>query len=391
MPTKQFLPYAHQHISSDDLEAVSHALRQTLITRGPLVESFENAVAHYCGANYAVAFNSASTALLAAYFAADIGTADRIVTTPNSFISSVGSGVQRGATPVFLDIDRATGNFDLEQLPHNINAPSMRGKTAIVPVHFAGIPVDVQAIDDLITDPRTVIIEDAAHAIGSRYKDGSRVGCCAFSQMTVFSFHPAKTITTGEGGIVTTNDEALAHQLQIFRNNGIERDPRYLREDAGPWHYEVISLTSNYNLTEMQAALGLSQLKKIDLFIEKRRALLDQYKKQLSDFEHVRLLAPSPDLFVAPHLCVVQIDFKAYKTDRSSIMFGLRDLGIGTQLHYIPLYRHPIFADRFGDVSEYFPQMEAYYAQALTLPLFFDMNEEDVDAVIKGLKEVLVG
>lgn len=389
MTNTTFLPYAHQHISPEDIDAVSRALTQPLITRGPLVETFENRVAEYCGAKYAVAFNSASTALLAAYFAADIGSPDRIITTSNSFISSIGSGVQYSATPVFLDIDRATGNMDLAQLEHNINQPSVRGKTVIVPVHFTGIPVDMEALDNLIADPRTLVIEDAAHAIGSRYKDGQRVGCCAWSQMTVFSFHPAKTITTGEGGMVTTNDEELHHRLQIFRNNGIVRDPYFLRQNEGPWHYEVVALTSNYNFTEMQAALGLSQLNRIDEFIAKRQDLMRAYKHKLASFEHLSLLTASDDLFVAPHLCVALIDFAAYRTDRSAVMFGLRDRGIGTQLHYIPLYRHPVFADRMGDVSEYFPQMESYYSQALTLPLFYDMTEDDVETVVRGLKNAL--
>lgn len=389
MLNTKFLPYAQQHISPDDIEAVSHALAQTIITRGELVEKFETAIANYCGASFAVAFNSGSTALLAAYFAADTGPSDHIVTTSNSFISSVGSGVQFAASPVFLDIDRYTGNLDLEQLQHNINRPRLRGKTLVVPVHFSGIPVDMEAIDRLSNNTSTVVIEDAAHAFGSRYKDGQKVGSCAWSQMTVFSFHPAKTITTGEGGMVTTNDPELYHRLQLFRNNGIIRDPKYLREEAGPWHYEVLSLTSNYNFTEMQAALGLSQFSQIDKFIAKRQMLLRLYKEKLSSFEHVKLLSPAEELFVAPHLCVVQIDFAAYKTDRASVMFGLRDLGIGTQLHYIPLYRHPVFADRMGDVSEYFPNMEAYYSQALSLPLFYDLTEEDVETVIKCLKQVL--
>lgn len=388
MPNTTFLPYAQQHISSEDINAVTKALTQPIITRGQLVDAFENRIADYCGAKYGVAFNSGSTALLAAYFAADLGHADRIVTTSNSFIASIGSGVQFSATPVFLDIDRDTGNLDLNQLQHNINQPSLRSKTVIVPVHFAGIPVDMEAVDGIISDSRTIIIEDAAHAIGSRYKDGQRVGCCAWSHMTVFSFHPAKTITTGEGGMVTTNDPELYHRLQLFRNNGIVREPELLKRNPGPWHYEVVALTSNYNFTEFQAALGLSQLERIDDFVSKRQALMRLYKQKLAAFEHIRLMAPE-NLFIAPHLCVVQIDFEAYKTNRSDVMFGLKDRGIGTQLHYIPLYRHPVFADKMGDVSEYFPQMEAYYEQALSLPLYFDLSEEDVETVVKNLKEVL--
>jgi len=183
-----------------------------------------------------------------------------------------------------------------------------------MPVHFSGIPVDIQAIDHMITDPNTVIIEDAAHAIGSYYKDGTMVGCCGYSQMTMFSFHPAKTITTGEGGMVTTNDPELNRRLRLFRNNGIERDPAYMQNNAGPWFYEVQALTGNYNFTEMQAALGLRQLKQIDQFIKKRQKLLKLYAEKLKDIENVEMLAPKEPMEIAPHLCVVQIDYGAYKS-----------------------------------------------------------------------------
>jgi len=389
MNNKKILPYASQSISSEDIEAVSQALAQPMITRGPLVESFEKAIAEYCGATYGIAFNSGTTALMAAYFAAKMGSSDRILTTPNTFVSTVGSGMQYSATPVFLDIDRTTGNVDLEQLKININQPISRGKTAIVPVHFAGIPVDMQAIDQFIADPNTMIIEDAAHALGSKYKDGQRVGCCAWSHMTIFSFHPAKNITTGEGGMVMTNDESLAHQLRLFRNNCIERTPKFLLREPKPWYYEAVALSGNYNFTEMQAALGLSQLKRLDTFIAKRQELLNRYKEELASVEHVRMFSPDPDLFVVPNIGVVQIDFEAYKIRREHVMKKLKEQGIMTQVHYIPVYHHPLFVKKMGTLNDYFPEMESYYAQALTLPLFFDMEQEDVARVVNALKEIL--
>lgn len=385
MPDKKFLPYARQSISAEDMDEVRKALSQPIITRGQLVDAFENAVAAYCDAAYAVAFNSGTAALMAAYYAADIGTNDRILTTPNTFVSSVGAGMQRGANPVFVDIDRTTGNIDLKQLAFNINQPLSRGKTAIVPVHFSGIPVDVQAIDASLSNIDTVIIEDAAHAIGSHYKDGSKVGCCKWSQMTVFSFHPAKTITTGEGGMVTTNDPDLYRRLCLFRNNGLERDPLFLEGEAAPWYYEVVSLTGNYNFTEMQAALGLSQLKRLDAFVAQRQKLMRAYRQKLAGIEHVRLLSPAEEIQIAPHLCVVHIDFDALNTTRTAVMEALSARGIGSQLHYIPVYRHPFFVKRAGDISEYFPEMEFHYAQALSLPLYADLTENDVDEVVKAL------
>ena len=314
MINEKFIPYAQQHISPEDIAAVSEALQRPQITRGALVEEFEQAVANYCGAQFAVAFNSGTAALMAAYFAADTNQNDTLVSTPNTFVTSVSAGVQFCATPVFLDIDRGTGNISLEHLDININRQRARGKTIIMPVHFSGIPVDIQAIDHMITDPNTVIIEDAAHAIGSYYKDGTMVGCCGYSQMTMFSFHPAKTITTGEGGMVTTNDPELNRRLRLFRNNGIERDPAYMQNNAGPWFYEVQALTGNYNFTEMQAALGLRQLKQIDQFIKKRQKLLKLYAEKLKDIENVEMLAPKEPMEIAPHLCVVQIDYGAYKS-----------------------------------------------------------------------------
>lgn len=385
----KYLPYSQQHINQQDLEAVSWALTQPIITRGPLVEAFENAIAEYCGVDYAVAFSSGSAALMAAYYAANVKTADKILTTPNSFISTIGSGMQRGGTPVFVDIDRSTGNINIEQLAISMNDPSLRGKTVIVPVHFAGTPVDMATINTRITDPRTIVIEDAAHALGSRYNDGQRVGSCAWSDLTVLSFHPAKTITTGEGGMVTTNDPELYHRLRIFRNNGIEHELDFLQYDNAPWHYEVVSLSSNYNFTEMQAALGLSQLKRIDNFITRRQHLMELYREKLAPFTHLRMLSPTHNPNVCPNLCVVQIDFKAYRTSRTAVMEQLKDRDIGTQVHYIPLYRHPVFKERIGDLSEFFPQMENYYAEALSLPLYVDLSESDVDRVIAALYEVL--
>lgn len=388
---QKFLPYAQPFIFPEDIEEVSRSLTTPTITRGPQVDAFEQAVASYCGAKYGVAFTNATAGLMAAYHAADIGPADRVISTPNSFVASIGPGIQRGATPIFLDIDRNTGNLNLDQLALNINQPASRGKTAVVPVHFAGIPVDMQAINKMIHNPNTVIIEDAAHAIGSHYKDGSKVGCCSWSDMTVFSFHPAKTLTTGEGGMVMTNNDDFYHKLKRYRNNGIEREPLYLLGEPAPWYYEVMELTGNFNFTDIQAALGLSQLKHLNEFVAKRQTLMDLYREKFSSFEHIRLFAPPEGLHIAYHLCVLQIDFNAYNTSRTAVMNGLKERGIGTQVHYIPLYRHPFFTKYTGytDLTEFFPETEAYYSQALSIPLFFGMSDDDVDRVVTALKESL--
>ncbi|MBA3817018.1 MAG: DegT/DnrJ/EryC1/StrS family aminotransferase, partial [Parachlamydiaceae bacterium] len=213
---------------------------------------------------------------------------------------------------------------------------------------------------------------------------------CAWSAMTVFSFHPAKNLTTGEGGMVMTNSDDLYHQLKRFRNNGIERDPQYLQGEAAPWYYEVMDLTGNFNFTEMQAALGLSQLNRLDKFVVQRQALMKRYKDLFAGLEGVRLFTPHENLNVAYHLCVAQIDFEGYKTSRTEVMERLKERGIGTQMHYIPLYRHPFFTRNSGDISEYFPEMEGYYKEALSLPLFYDMTDADVDRVVNSVREILI-
>lgn len=386
---QEFIPYAKQSINEADQEEVRKALNSQFITRGPLVEEFERQMAQYCGAEYAVAFSSGTAALIAACHAAGVGPNDRFLTTPNTFVATAGAGVHFGATPIFIDIDRNTGNIDLDQLEHNLNIPSSRGRTIILPVHFAGIAVDMEALDRMINNPDTIIIEDAAHAIGSRYKNGLRVGCGAWSQMTMFSFHPAKTITTGEGGMILTNDADLRHRLCRFRNNGIERDPRYLHQAPAPWYYEVQEITNNYNFSEMQAALGISQLSRLDEFAEKRRQLVRHYRTNLQDCPHIRLLSTEFDEHTAFHLFVVQIDFKALGIPRELVMERLKTDRIGTQVHYIPLYRHPYFQKKAGDISQYFPQMEAYYEQALSLPLYASLTNHNVDYISDCLKKAL--
>lgn len=390
MPEDHFLPYAKQHISQEDIDSVQSALSRDIITRGPLVEAFEKEMANFCGATYAVAFNNASSALAAAYQAANVGHNDRVITTPNSFVASMSPALDHSATPIFVDIDRSTGNLNLEHAILNANQSQSQGKTIVVPVHFSGIPVDIQALDADITNYQTIIIEDAAHALGSCYKEGTKIGACAWSHMTVFSFHPAKNITTGEGGMVTTNDPELFHQLKCARGNGIERDPLYLSSHPYPGFYEVNFSSGNYNFTEMQAALGISQLKQLPVFIEKRQQLMKLYHSQLSSFEHLQLLSPVSNEKIAYHLCVVQIDFAAYKTTRKAVMEELHSMGIGTQVHYIPLYRHPFFTRIAGDISDYFPEMETYYSQALSLPLFYDLYEDDVERVVSSLKKALI-
>lgn len=384
------IPYAKQSIDDNDRQNVVEALNQDFITRGPKVEAFEKAIASYCGAQYAVAFNSGTTALFACCYAAQVNQFDRLIVSPNTFVASVGCAA--GATPVFVDIERTTGNFNLEQVNFTLQKPFSRGRPVIMAVHFAGRPVDMQKLDLSICHPDAIVIEDAAHAIGSEYPSGEKVGSCAFSHMTMFSFHPAKTITTGEGGMVTTNDPELYHRLLAYRNNGIEREQRYLvnpHAKEAVEYYEVQDITGNFHMTDMQAALGLSQLARIDKFIDKRRKVVRHYRHLLKDARHIMLFDESQDPKIAPHLFVVQIDYAKCKTTREKVMARLKEKGIGTQVHYIPVYRHPYYMKRCGDIREYFPETEKYYEQALSLPLYYDLDLKDVERVCQELKNII--
>ena len=356
---------------------MAHALQGDRITRGVHVEGFEQEVAQYVGSRYAVAFASGSAALACAFQAARVGPSDRIISSPNTFIASVARGVELGAKLHLVDIDRF-GNMEISLLSDIVNVPYSRGNTIIVPVHFAGVAIDMKALDELIRIPEVIIIEDAAHAFDSSYPDGQRVGSCAYSDMTIFSFHPAKNITTAEGGMVTTNDSELAERLRVARDSGIQR--------AGSrWYYEVSQLSSNYHLSELHAALGRSQLKRIDQFRANKDRLIATYRNRLEKTPGMELSPQEADARTHYHLFQVHIDFEPLQLTRDLVMEALAANGIGTQYHYVPLYRHPcLHQSRQG-----FSAMEAHYARSLSLPFFASMTEKDVDRVCSALRRIL--
>jgi UDP-4-amino-4,6-dideoxy-N-acetyl-beta-L-altrosamine transaminase len=350
-------------VDDDDIAAVVAVLKGDWLTQGPHVEEFERALAATVDARFAVAFSSGTAALHGAAAAAGLRPGDVVVTSPLSFAASATCARYVGATPAFVDIDPATLNMDLGRVP--------AGCAAVVAVHYAGLPVDLSALEQR----PPVVIEDAAHALGATTPDGP-VGNCARSDMAVFSFHPVKTVTTGEGGAVTTNSPELADRLRRFRNHDIVPKP-----EGGGWYYEIPSLGFNYRITDLQCALGTAQLGKLTRFVERRRSLADRYRELLAELP-LELPPAAPARWShAYHLFPVQVDGRRAVYDR------LRAAGIGTQVHYVPIYRHPLYADLGLDPSS-FPNTEAAYARLLSLPLYPDLSHDEQDVVVDALREV---
>ncbi|MBV8461676.1 MAG: aminotransferase class I/II-fold pyridoxal phosphate-dependent enzyme [Acidimicrobiales bacterium] len=358
------IPYGHQSIDDDDIAAVVGVLKGDWLTQGPHVAEFEEALAARVGARYAVAFSSGTAALHGAAAAACLGPGDVVATSPLSFAASATCARYVGATPVFVDIDPATLNLDLTLVPVDC--------AALVAVHFAGLPVDLQTL----TRRPPVVIEDAAHALGAVTPDGP-VGNCARSDMCTFSFHPVKTVTTGEGGAVTTNSEDLAERLRRFRNHDIAPKP-----DQGGWFYEICGMGFNYRMTDVQAALGTSQLGKLDRFLSRRTELAGRYRELLADLPVGLPPAAPAGWRHAYHLFPVQVP------DRRSVYDRMRAAGIGVQVHYVPIYRHPLYADLGVEPGDY-PFTEAAYAGLLSLPLFPDLTAGQQDTVVAALQRAL--
>ena len=389
-----FISYGRQHIDEDDVQAVVNCLRSSALTQGPLVSQFEQAAAAYVGARYAVAVSSGTAGLHLAALAAGVGPANALLTSPITFVATANAALYAGGTPIFADVDADTVNISLGAIEAKLAAhPEIR---VISPVHFSGLPCDMVAIKRIADGAGAVIVEDAAHALGSRYADGSPVGNCKYSLMTVFSFHPVKSITTGEGGLITTNDEETYRKLLRLRSHGINKDadPYLLPENAqtdgvpNPWYYEMQELGFHYRITDIQCALGLSQLKKLDAFVARRRALVNRYDAAFEGSNLIRPAQAAGRAHSAHHLYPVYINFAAAGTTRAVFMGELRRRGVSLQVHYIPVTMHP-FYQRLGYVNADYPQAGAYFAQALSLPLFVDLTDAQQDSVITLLLELL--
>lgn len=378
------IPYGRQSLDESDIQAVVEVLQSDWLTQGPVVEEFESRLAAYCGARFAVAVANGTAALHLAAIAAGFGAGDEVITSPLTFVASANAILYVGATPVFADIDNRSYCLD----PAAVNTQLSAATRGVIPVHFSGQPCDMKALSRLAKERGLTLIEDAAHAIGSSYQvDGEtfRVGGCAHSDMTIFSFHPVKHLTCGEGGMVTTNSEELYRKLISLRSHGVVRDRACLSRDDGPWYYEMQQLGYNYRITDIQCALGVSQLKKLDKFIARRREIVRCYNQAFEPYSELITPLETPETTSSSHLYVLQL-----KTlDRKAAFNALRRRGLGVNVHYIPVHLQPYYRNRFGYQPGDYPYAEEYYARALTLPLFPAMTDAEVQQVIGAVEETL--
>lgn len=383
------IPYGRQHISEEDIAAVVDVLRSDWLTQGPAIERFEQEVARCCGATYAVAVSNATAALHIACLAAGLGPDDVMWTSPNTFVASANCGRYCGAGVDFVDIDARTYNMRVDALEEKLARAQAQGKLpkVVIPVHFAGQSCDMAPIASLARRYGFTVIEDASHAIGGRYQD-KRIGSCAFSDMTVFSFHPVKIVTTGEGGMVLTNRRDLYEKLLRLRSHGITRDPAQMEgQSDGPWYYQQIELGFNYRMTDMQAALGASQMRRLDEFVTRRHQLARRYDECLAELP-LTLPWREPQAYSAFHLYVIRLRLDRIARSHAEVFSALRERGIGVNLHYIPVHKQPYYR-RFGFGAGDFPESEQYYREAISLPLFFTLSEAQQDQVAQALQEVL--
>jgi perosamine synthetase len=388
------IPYGRHYVDEDDIQAVVNVLRSGTLTQGPIIEQFENEIAAYVGAKYAVAVSSATAGLHLAALTAGVGPGSTLITSPITFIASANAGLYAGGNVNFADIDSHTINMSPELLREALNK-NLNTK-AVIPVHFAGLPCDMLAIKALADQGGTVVIEDAAHALGAYYSDGNKVGSCSHSHMTVFSFHPVKSIATGEGGMITTNDEALYRKLLRLRSHGINKldDAFELSSQAktdgevNPWYYEMQELGFHYRITDIQCALGLSQLKKLNQFISRRRALAKKYDEAFADLKTCRPTQVEGRDYSANHLYVLRVDFKRLGITRPILMKILKEKGVGSQVHYIPVPMQPYYRKQGSNVKN-FPNSLNYYEEALSIPLFYNLTNLEQLSIIKIFRELL--
>jgi perosamine synthetase len=370
------IPYGKQTIEQDDIQAVIDVLKSDFLTTGPKIAEFEQTVADYVGAKYAVAISNGTSALHAACFAAGIGPGDEVITTPLTFAASANCVLYCGGTPVFADVDPKTYNIDPEDIRRKIT-----GRTkAIIAVHLAGQPCDMDAIHSIAREHGLIVIEDGAHALGSVYK-GKKVG--SMSDMTTFSFHPVKPITTGEGGMIVTDNEDFYKKMILFRSHGITRDDSMMTRNDGPWFYQQFDLGYNYRITDIQCALGCSQMKKLDRFLARRKEIVARYNEAFADCDNIITPYQISDTESGWHLYIVQVK----NCDRRKVFENMREKGIGVNVHYIPVYMHPYYQEH-GYENVHCANAEEIYSHIISLPLYPGLTSEQQDYVIDTLKSL---
>jgi perosamine synthetase len=386
----KYLHYSHQSINREDIASVIEILKSDWITQGPKIKEFEDALCHFTGAKYGVAVSNGTAALHISCLAAGIKAGDEVITSPITFAASANSVLYCGGRPIFADVEQDTTNID----PREIEKRITRRTRAIIPVHFAGHPCDLKEISRIAGRHGLMVIEDAAHALGAEYRlsrrgrrgEWIRVGDGRFSDMTILSFHPVKSITTGEGGAVLTNDQRFYQKLLMLRNHGITREKRtFLAKEEGPWYSEMQALGFNYRITDFQCALGTSQLKRIGPFLKRRQEIAALYNEKLSQLDEIVLPVTRPSVKSAWHIYCIRLK---EPSKRKRVFERLRDLNIGVQVHYIPVYFHPYYR-RLGYEKGICKKAEDYYRRTITLPIHPGMTDRDVHYVVKTLKESL--
>ena len=384
------IPYGRQDIQDSDIKAVVEVLNSDFLTQGPAIPRFEACVKNHCGARHAVAVNSATSALHISMLALGVSSGDYVWTSPITFVASSNAALYCGAQVDFVDIDPCTYNMCANALEQKLAQAAQHNRLpkVVIPVHLTGQSCDMQAIHELSLKYGFKVVEDASHAIGGSYQ-ALPIGNCAYSDITVFSFHPVKIITTAEGGVALTNDDSLATRLQLFRNHGITRDPNLMSHNMhGPWYYQQIELGYNYRITDIQAALGTSQMTRLDAYISRRHEIADRYNHELADLP-LTLPYQAEYSCSAYHLYVLRLklDFIAPLTHRS-VFENLRTRGILVNLHYIPVHTHPYYQN-LGFQNGDFPQAEAYYSNAISIPMYAGLTAEDQSTVINALHRIL--
>ena len=382
------IPYGKQDINQADIDSVIDVIQSDFLTQGPQVPLFEKTVSDYCGAEYGVAVNSATSALHIACMALNLGKDDYLWTSSNTFVASANCGLYCGAKVDFVDIDPRTYNLSTEELERKLIQARQDNKLPkiVIPVHFAGQSCDMKKIHSLGQEYGFKIIEDASHAIGGKYLD-QPIGGCQYSDITVFSFHPVKIITTAEGGLATTNDKEISERMQLFRSHGVTRDPELMIKKAeGDWYYQQVELGFNYRMTELQAALGVSQMKRLDEFVALRHQRQKRYDELL---KNLPVVVPYQDMdsYSALHLYPIQIKTDKVKNTRKEIFEALRKNDIGVNVHYIPVHTQPYY-ENIGFKKGCYPNAEAYYDSAISIPLFSQMSVIQQDMVVKNLKKI---